>query len=267
MSSPRGGAPLSFSGQGREVWQTSRPSDANIRNSVRAIESRPPQRVFPKPPHVSHRPILPHAPGLIGGPAFVFFSPIYGFYGPGFGCYPFWAPAFSCGSLYPWGFGGYSAYGGYAGGFDNSIYGYNGGDYYAPPSDFGVAPNGIDEGASQEPAPGPYENPPADNSSPDNSAADNSSEENSAPAPDTLIYLKDGTSFSVKDYWIAGGQLHYVTTYGGQNAVDLNQLDLERTTDANASRGVTITLRPAPDSQSQPRSAQPPNAQPPDPQR
>ncbi len=106
-----------------------------------------------------------------------------------------------------------------------------------------AAPN-VDEGASQEPAPSEWQNPPAENSSPDNSGVDNS-----APAPDTVIFLKDGTSFAVKDYWVADGKLHYITSYGGENAVDLGAFDLQRTTDENAKQGIAITLRPAPESQ------------------
>ena len=70
--------------------------------------------------------------------------------------------------------------------------------------------------------------------------------ENAAPAPDTVIYLKDGTSFAVKDYWVADGQLHYVTSYGGENAVDLGAFDLQRTTDENAKQGIRSRCAPRP---------------------
>jgi hypothetical protein len=203
----------------------------------------PSQRAFPKPPHVPRRPILA-GPGFFFPPAFFFSSPIFGLFGPGFGCDPFWASPFQCGSLYPGFYGGYGYLGsgggyGYAGGYGDAGYGYDNG-YYAPPSFDVTPPNGADEGASQEPAPSGWQNPPADNSSPDNSAAENA-------APDTIIYLKDGTSFGVKNYWVADGQLHYITSYGGENAVDLGAFDLERTTDENAKQGIAITLRPAPE--------------------
>ena len=51
------------------------------------------------------------------------------------------------------------------------------------------------------------------------------------------LYLKDGTSFAVSDYWLADGKLHYVTSYGGDNAVDESQVDLQRTVNENAARG------------------------------
>ena len=261
IASAHQGAPLMFSGQGRQVWQNSRDAAAANRNMPRITESRPPQRVFPKPPHMRRRPFLGSTLGLFSPPAFTFFSPTFGFFGPGFdfdfGCDPFFMSPFGCSGFSPCGFGcggfGYGGFGyggfGYLGGYGDIGYGYDNG-YYAPPS-FDVTPPNPDEGASQEPAPSEWQNPPADNSTPDNSGV-----ENAAPAPDTIIYLKDGTSFAVKDYWVADGQLHYITSYGGENAVDLDDFDLQRTTDENASRGVSITLRPAPESQ-------PPDSQPP----
>ena len=65
-----------------------------------------------------------------------------------------------------------------------------------------------------------------------------------AGADSTVLFLKDGTSFGVTDYWLEGGRLHYVTTYGGANAIELDALDTQRTVDENAKNGVTFTLRP-----------------------
>jgi len=264
ISSERGREPLSFSGQGSQIWRNSQGAAAN-RSSARVTETPQPQRAFPTPPHMRQRPILA-GPGLFSPPAFIFSSPIYGLYGPGFGCGPSWVYPFQCNGLDPGVYGGFGylgfggGYGNYAVGFGDTGYGYGydyDGGYYAPPS-FDIAAPNLDEGESQEPAPGPYLNPPAENSSPDNSGVDNS-----APAPETVIYLKDGSSFAVKDYWVADGQLHYITSYGGENAVDLNLFDLQRTTDENAKQGVFITLRPAPESQ--PPASQAPTAQPPNP--
>jgi hypothetical protein len=246
IASAHRGAPLSFSGDSRQIWQTSQGATAN-RNSVRVTGTHQMHHVLPKPPIVIRRPIIGGAPFLISSPGFIFVNPGFGFFGPGFGCDPFFTPSFGCGSFFPFGFGGFG-YLGFGGG-----YGYDGG-YYAPPNFDINAPNVGDEGTSQEPAPSEWQNPPAENSSPDNSAAENA-------APDTVIYLQDGTSFAVKDYWVADGKLHYVASYGGENAVDLSQLDLQRTTDENAARGISITLRPAPESQP-PAQPQPPAANP-----
>ncbi|MGA8220941.1 MAG: hypothetical protein WB780_04745, partial [Candidatus Acidiferrales bacterium] len=60
--------------------------------------------------------------------------------------------------------------------------------------------------------------------------------------PTVTIYLKDGSSYGVTDYWLADGNLHYVTNYGGENSIPAEQLDLQRTVDENAGRGVNFTL-------------------------
>ena len=61
-----------------------------------------------------------------------------------------------------------------------------------------------------------------------------------------VLYLKDGSSYAVTDYWLADGKVHYITSYGGENAVDQNDLDLQRTVNENAAQGLTFTLRPGP---------------------
>lgn len=63
--------------------------------------------------------------------------------------------------------------------------------------------------------------------------------------PDTLIYLADGTNYAATSYWLAGGKLHYMTSYGAEDEVPIGQVDLQRTVDANAAQGVQFTLRPA----------------------
>jgi len=60
--------------------------------------------------------------------------------------------------------------------------------------------------------------------------------------PTVTIYLKDGSSYGVTDYWLADGNLHYVTTYGGENSISVERLDLQKTVDENAGRGVNFTL-------------------------
>jgi len=65
-----------------------------------------------------------------------------------------------------------------------------------------------------------------------------------ADAPFVMLYLNDGTVYALTNYWVAGGRLHYVTQYGGENSVGMDQVDMQRTVDVNAHRGVPITLRP-----------------------
>ena len=66
---------------------------------------------------------------------------------------------------------------------------------------------------------------------------------------EVVLFLKDGTVYAITDYWIADNKLHYVTNYGGENSIPLDQLDMQRTVDTNAKRGINITLRPTPQSQ------------------
>jgi hypothetical protein len=69
----------------------------------------------------------------------------------------------------------------------------------------------------------------------------------SATAPlrsETLLYLKDGSVFAVSSYTVADGVLHYATSYGEKNDLLVDLLDLQKTIEANAARGVAFTLTP-----------------------
>jgi len=45
---------------------------------------------------------------------------------------------------------------------------------------------------------------------------------------------------------LADGRLHYITSYGGQNAVPLELIDLDMTVRLNWERGMEFALRPEP---------------------
>lgn len=92
--------------------------------------------------------------------------------------------------------------------------------------------------------------PGATTSAPDDLAAEKSL---------VVLFLADGSVYAVTNYWVAGGKLHYATSYGGDNSLDLNQLDLQRTVNANSARGVDFTLRPAPEAAPKP-TEDPPGA-------
>ena len=62
-----------------------------------------------------------------------------------------------------------------------------------------------------------------------------------------LIYLKSGAVYSVRDYWMVDGELHYILIDGAQNSVDLEQVDLPRTNTENAKSGVKFILKSEPD--------------------
>ncbi len=184
------------------------------RGSSSFLESRPmgSQRVRPFPPRRFH-----------GG----FFGPGYG-YGYGFG------------GFYPWGFGiglGFGAGCDPLWDFGCDAYGYPGGGYYGPyaPGLYLDSSSGDSAAAGTSQDSGVY--------SDQNTAPDNSSDPSANST--TVLYLNDGTSFAVTDYWVADYRLHYVTDGARENAIDLDQIDVQRTVDENAARGVDFTLKPA----------------------
>jgi hypothetical protein len=79
-----------------------------------------------------------------------------------------------------------------------------------------------------------------------------SSSRNSTPSPSsmkaeqriTLLQLRDGSMYGLTDYWVKDGELHYTTTYGGQNSLPFERIDFEKTVQLNADRGVPFVLPP-----------------------
>jgi hypothetical protein len=67
-------------------------------------------------------------------------------------------------------------------------------------------------------------------------------------APMSLIYLKNRTTYSVSDYWLQGGRLHYTVNYGAPSTLKMKEVDLQRTVDENARRGIRFSLKPHPSS-------------------
>jgi hypothetical protein len=207
-------------------------STARVTNTTKGIASTP-RAAIAGPPHV---PILPRRP--------VGYFPYYPFYPyPGFGFGFGFGGGFGFGAFGPcdpfWGCYGYGY--GYGGG--GIGYGYYGGSFS---SDNGYGADlsysgSQDASPSQEPNPSLYAQAP-----------ETSQEQQTATAGPTgkhvaaVLYLKDGSSYAVTDYWLADGKVHYITSYGGENAVDQNDLDLQRTVNENAAQGLTFTLRPGP---------------------
>jgi hypothetical protein len=65
------------------------------------------------------------------------------------------------------------------------------------------------------------------------------------------LFLKDGTILNVTDYWVVNDQLHFkVIEAIGQkpveHSVSFDDLDLQKTIDANTARGFRFILRNAP---------------------
>jgi hypothetical protein len=241
---PHSGA-LSFSGQGRDIWQDSPSRSAPI-SSARTASNR----VVRPPAGVTMRPQPPNRVFYPWRPVIYYpYYPAFGFYGGAFGCSPFWGwnfnPGFGCGG-FGYGYGGYYGSGyGYGLGYGSGY----GGNYSYGNTD----PSDYDSGASTEFNASKWQEPPADNSGAPDQGNDQANPDSAtgaavtaAPPPSTLIYLKDGSSYEVMSYWLDSGRLHYITNYGGENSLDMTQLDLQRTVDENAQRGANFTLRPAP---------------------
>ena len=66
------------------------------------------------------------------------------------------------------------------------------------------------------------------------------------PPRPTLIALKGETIYAVTDYWVESGRLFYVLRSGAEGTFDLSEMDWDRTTQLNAERGITVTLRDRP---------------------
>jgi hypothetical protein len=222
------------------------PVAGNFGNSLapRAAVAAPPTPRGHLGPRFIGYPYYYYPPYFFGGLGFG----LYGGYGYGFGCGGFWG---GWGNCYG-GWGGAPFWGGY-GGYDDG-YGYldNGyGDMQSGPN-YQVFSGGADSGPDNStPAdndngnPGvTYQNSPQDSGM----SADQSSAVGASSAEDQpfVLYLKDGTSYAVTHYWVAGGKLHYVTTYGGENSVPIEQVNVQKTVDENAALGHAFTLTPAP---------------------
>jgi hypothetical protein len=65
----------------------------------------------------------------------------------------------------------------------------------------------------------------------------------------TLIALRNETMYAVASYWLDGDSLDYVLPSGARGACALNDVDLARTTQLNAERGIAISFRDAPAAQ------------------
>jgi hypothetical protein len=65
-----------------------------------------------------------------------------------------------------------------------------------------------------------------------------------AEIPITLLQLRDGSMYGLTDYWVKDGELHYRTTYGGENFLPFERIDFVKTVQLNADRDVPFVLPP-----------------------
>jgi hypothetical protein len=161
------------------------------------------------------RPIRPR-PVLPIVPFPVFFGgPFFGYW-PGYGFNSLWCP---CYPFWRWGFGCNAAP--YA-----PYYGYGFGGY--------ISPN-----VSPYIAPPEYAPPP--------SYSYSGEEGRERPQ----LYFKDGTVYSVTDYWLVNGQIHFTTLEEGrtkleEHVIPFEDLDLQQTIEVNTRKGFRFVLRSAP---------------------
>jgi len=48
--------------------------------------------------------------------------------------------------------------------------------------------------------------------------------------------------YGLTRYWVEDGRLYYVTTYGGENSVPLDRIDIPKTVQLNADRNIPFVL-------------------------
>ena len=163
-----------------------------------------------------------------------------GWWGPysywGIGYDPFFDPLWNW-SGYGYGSGydmSYSNPGGYSSNYDPANnYDYNASNNAPPPSaDQGYQDQGYQGSENNNPMTGNV----------------------AASTPTILIYLNDGTTYVASDYWLADGKLHYTVNYAGESTVNIDEVNLQRTVDENAKRGVHFTLKPGPNTYAPPPS-------------
>ncbi len=172
-------------------------------------------------------------------------------FGFGFGD-PFW--------FNPW-WGTWPTYGYGSYGYpDSNVYGYPDSGYYAPDDNSNPPPQEDNQ----------YIQDNQDNSN-GNWVTPNGPSPSSTPNSGTLnvpylIYLKSGAVYTVRDYWMIDGELHFIQINGAQNSVSLDQVDLPRTNTENAKSGVKFIYKsrpsvtaPEPDGNTMPPAANEPS--------
>jgi hypothetical protein len=131
---------------------------------------------------------------------------------------------------------------GYSGNTTNYIYNYPDSGNYAPDDNSAPPPQqNQDNQYDQNNQGSPNSNWVTPNG-PSPSLAPNSS---SLTVP-VLIYMKNGSVLTVRDYWMIDGELHYILISGVQRTTDLEQVDLPRTNTENAKSGVKFIFKSEP---------------------
>jgi hypothetical protein len=67
----------------------------------------------------------------------------------------------------------------------------------------------------------------------------------SVPQPNSaeaVLWLKDGTVYGLRNCWFVDGKLYYVTNYGGENSINMDRVDVQKTVDEDQLRGADFTF-------------------------
>lgn len=124
--------------------------------------------------------------------------------------------------------------------FGCSLFGYY--DYYLPYYGFGAPPKPSPAPTYSEPQPAPpgeyiipyvLETPSGSQLEPEE-----------LKHAETVLYLKNGQVHLLTNYRVEDNTLHYRTADGSENTFNIDEIDVQKTTDVNASRGVSFTLHP-----------------------
>jgi hypothetical protein len=121
--------------------------------------------------------------------------------------------------------------------------------YYPPPAIVYSGPHDQPSNNSPSDSPAPSNrptNPPSPSKLPASPPSASEIAQRSEPTTNNgenaaiRLYLKDGDEYSVRDCWMAYGKVHYTFGDGDESAVDINQLDLQRTLDENSQHLCTV---------------------------
>jgi hypothetical protein len=144
-----------------------------------------------------------------------------------------------------WGWPGYGY--GYNVYPDSGTYDYPDSGYYSPDDNSNPPPQQDDQYNNQDNYNNQYnQGEPNGNWITPNGPSPSYSQNSGNLAVPVLIYMKNGRVYSVRDYWMIDGMLHYVTMNGVQRSADLDLVDLPRTNTENAKSGVRFIFKSEP---------------------
>ena len=218
----------SFSGQGHNIWENA-PMARNLGSSSRTLSNN--RGTFNRFGPFRDNPRFGSRFGFRGGFRQGCWNCGFG-WGFGFGWWPSWGWGWPWLGYWDWGPAWIDPVWGWPG------YGYN---YNGYPAGYTTDEPYDDNYSYSTP---PESDPATDAGTPPMDQSFTTFDSNQEIATPVLLYMKDGSVYSASGYKIEGGSLRYVLTSGDANAVNLDQVDIQRTVDENAKRGARVTLKP-----------------------